>query len=211
MLLRKMRNYFVAGLLVLLPVGVTAWVLVKTFIQVDGFLGDLISRYTGHRIPGTGFVATIVIIFLVGLFASNLLGRKLISLGEYILNRIPFVNKIYVGVQQISAAILHKNKPLFREVVLIEYPRLDVYAVAFKTNEMASPLQDTDGEELVSVFVPTTPNPTSGFLLLLRQSDVISLPISVDEGVKLVISGGSVLPESWGPGLPQNRSEDPHG
>ena len=194
---RKMRTYFATGLLVILPVAVTAWLLWKIFSVLDGILGDLISHYVGRRIPGTGFVATLVLILLVGLFASNLLGRRLIALGEYILHRIPIVRQIYGGVQQISTALLGDKRSQYSRVVLVEYPRKGVYALAFQTNTMRAPLRGTDGEELVSVFLPTTPNPTSGFMLLLRREDVIPLAIRVEEAVKFVISGGSVPPLEW--------------
>ncbi|MBN1825282.1 MAG: DUF502 domain-containing protein [Candidatus Eisenbacteria bacterium] len=194
---RKLRTYFVTGLLVILPVAITTWLLWKIFIAVDGFLGDLISHYVGRRIPGTGFVATLILILLIGLFASNLLGRRLIALGDYLLHRIPIVRQIYSGVQQISTALLGDKRSEYSRVVLVEYPRTGVYAVAFQTGTLHAPLQDTDGEDLVSVFLPTTPNPTSGFLLLLRREDVIPLPIRVEEAVKFVISGGSVPPLEW--------------
>jgi len=196
-MLRKLRNYFVTGLIVVLPLVVTLWVLVNLFIKVDGYLGPLLERYTGRSIPGLGFVATIFIILFIGLFASNLIGRRLIGLGEYVLHKIPLVNKLYVGVKQIASVIFRNQERFFREVVAVEYPRKGVYAIAFLTNRMPSPVRRDGGAEMIAVFLPTTPNPTSGFLLLLPQSEVHSVPMSVEEGIKFVISGGAVLPHEW--------------
>jgi len=194
---RKLRTYFITGLLVISPVVVTAWILWKLFRFTDGFLGELIARYTERSIPGLGFIATVVLVLFIGLFASNLLGRRLIGLGEYVLRKIPFVNRLYVGVQQIAGVVFRDKKPLFQKVVAVEFPRKGVYAVAFLTNEITSPFDPEGAEEMVTVFLPTTPNPTSGYLLLLSSKEVHSLPMNVEEGVKFVVSGGAVVPEHW--------------
>lgn len=196
-LIRKLRNYFVTGLLVLLPLVVTGWVLWNLFVTVDGYLGPLFVRYTGRTVPGLGFAATIFLILFIGLFASNLFGRKLIGLGEYLVHKIPLVSKLYVGVKQIASVIFREQERFFRDVVAVEYPRKGVYAIAFLTNRMPSPVPGEAGAEMAAVFLPTTPNPTSGFLLLLPRDQVHSIPLSVEEGVKFVISGGAVLPDEF--------------
>lgn len=195
--IRKLRNYFAAGLLVILPTLLTVWFLFKLFVTVDGYLGPLIVRYTGRAIPGLGFAATVFLILFTGLFASNLIGRKLIGLGERIVHRIPIVSKLYLGVKQISAVIFRDQERFFRDVVAVEYPRKGIWAVAFLTNRMPSPIPTAGGAEMLAVFLPTTPNPTSGFLLLLPSSEVHRIPMSVEEGVKFVISGGAVVPDGW--------------
>lgn len=201
--MRKLRNYFATGLLVILPAVVTAYVLWKVFKWVDGFLGNLIGEYLGYQIPGVGFVATVVGIWFIGLLASNFIGRRFIALGEWILVKIPLVNKIYIGVQQIASVLLRDKRPVFQKAVMIEYPRRGVYSVAFVTNRSDTDFPVEGGKMLVSLFLPTTPNPTSGFLLILPEEDVIPLSMTVEEAVKLIISGGSVLPTRL---VEQNKS-----
>ncbi|MFH1277413.1 MAG: DUF502 domain-containing protein [Candidatus Eisenbacteria bacterium] len=196
-MIRKLRNYFAAGLLVILPILVTVWFLFKMFVSVDGYLGPLFVRYTGRSIPGLGFAATVFLILFVGLFASNLIGRKLIGTGERIVHRIPIVSKLYLGVKQISAVIFREQEKFFRDVVAVEYPRKGIWAVAFLTNRMPSVVPGAESAEMMAVFLPTTPNPTSGFLLLVPRDQMHPLPMSVEEGVKFVISGGAVVPDEW--------------
>lgn len=192
--MRRLRNYFVTGLLVILPSVVTGYVLWKVFVWVDGILGKLIARYLGYNIPGVGFVATVVAVWFIGLLASNFIGRRLIALGEWILRKIPLVNKIYIGVQQIASVMLREKRPVFQRAVMIEYPRRGVYSVAFVTNRTETEFPVEGEKMLVTLFLPTTPNPTSGFLLIMPEDDVIDLSMSVEEAIKLIISGGSVLP-----------------
>ncbi len=199
MVVAKLRNYFVTGLVILLPVVVTFTIFWNIFLKVDSFLGGLITRYTGYEIPGLGFVAMVIVISFVGLFASNLIGRRLISLGEWILVKIPLVNKMYVGVKQIASVLLAKKRTVFQRAVLLEYPRPGVYSVAFVTNEGDGPYPVGDGKKLITLFLPTTPNPTSGFLLILPLEDTVPLNMTVEDAIKLVISGGSVLPKEIAP------------
>jgi len=197
-LIRKLRNYFFTGLLVIVPLVVTAFILWRLFIHVDGYLGPLLVRYTGRSIPGLGFIATIFVILFIGLFASNLIGRRLIGIGEYILHKIPFVNKIYMGVKQISSVLFREEKRFFQQVVAVEYPRKGVWALAFLTSYLPTPVRSDAGRKVAAVFLPTTPNPTSGFLLLLPVEDVHEVDMNVEEGIKFVISGGAVLPPGRG-------------
>ncbi len=192
--IRKLRNYFATGLLVILPAIVTGYVLWKVFRWVDSFLGGLIGGYLGYNIPGIGFVATILGILFIGLLASNIIGRRFIALGEWILTKIPLVNKIYTGVQQIASVLLREKRAVFQRAVMLEYPRRGVYSIAFVTNETSTEFPVESGKNLVTLFLPTTPNPTSGFLLIMPEEDTIRLSMTVEEAIKLIISGGSVLP-----------------
>ena len=185
---RRLRNLFIAGLVILTPVVVTIYVFIFLFLKVDSLLGPLIFRLVGLRIPGMGFLAVLVLIFFTGLAARNYLGGKLIGFGEKILTKIPFINRIYVALQQISHAFLAQKRAIFKEAVLVEYPRKGIYAIGFVTSQME------DGR-MLSIFLPTTPNPTSGYLLFLPREEAIPLQMTIEEALKLVISGGAVAPE----------------
>ncbi len=185
---RRLRNRFIAGLVILTPVVVTAYVFIVLFLKVDSLLGPFIYRLVGWEIPGMGFLAILFLIFLTGLVARNYLGGKLIGFGEKILAKIPLINRIYVALQQISQAFLAQKRAIFKEAVLIEYPRKGLYAIGFVTSEM-------DDGQMLGIFLPTTPNPTSGFLLFLPREEAIHLQMTVEDALKLVMSGGAVAPE----------------
>lgn len=185
---RRLRNLFIAGLVILTPVVVTIYVFIFLFLKVDSLLGPLILRLVGLRIPGMGFLGVLVLIFFTGLAARNYLGGKLIGFGEKILTKIPFISRIYVALQQISHAFLAQKRAIFKEAVLVEYPRKGIYAIGFVTSQME------DGR-MLSIFLPTTPNPTSGYLLFLPREEAIPLQMTIEEALKLVISGGAVAPE----------------
>jgi uncharacterized membrane protein len=189
-MLRKLRLYFVTGLVILLPVVVTAYVFWEVFRRVDGLLGPLLARHVGYRVPGLGAIAVVVLILLTGGIASNFVGRKVVALGQRLLSRIPMLGRVYRAVEEILSAILASRKALFQEVVLLEYPRPGLYALAFVTSWDGF---DCPGEigPTVNVFLPTTPNPTSGVYLIVPRDSVTRLPLSVEDGMKLVISGGS--------------------
>lgn len=192
--MKRLRNYLVAGLVVLLPVVATWQVLVWLFNLIDGLLGGLVTRIFGRSIPGLGLAATVIIVLAVGALAANWFGRRLIDCGERLMRRTPIVRNVYSTIKQIIDAFVGANKTAFRNVVLIEYPRKGVYSPGFATGPTAGELSGKTKEDLVGVFVPTTPNPTSGFLLYVPRRDVIYLDMSVEDGLKLVISGGVVTP-----------------
>jgi len=185
---KKLRNRFIAGLVILTPVVVTVYVFIILFLKVDSLLAPLIYRFVGWEIPGMGFLAILLLIFLTVLIARNYLGRKLIGIGEKIMTKIPLINRIYVALQQISQTFLAQKRAIFKEAVLIEYPRKGLYAIGFVTSHM-------EEGKMLGIFVPTTPNPTSGFLLFLPREEVIPLQMKVEDALKLVISGGAVAPE----------------
>lgn len=185
---RKLRNRFIAGLVILTPVIITVYVFIILFLKVDSLLAPLIYRFVGWEIPGMGFLAILLLIFLTGLIARNYLGRKLIGIGEKIMTKIPLINRIYLALQQISQTFLAQKRAIFKEAVLIEYPRKGLYAIGFVTSKM-------EEGRMLGIFLPTTPNPTSGFLLFLPREEAIPLQMKVEDALKLVISGGAVAPE----------------
>ena len=202
------RRYFLTGILAILPLGITAWVLVKVFLTVDQTVRPWLTRWIGFEIPGLGFVATILCVLLVGIFASNIIGRTVIGRMEALFGRLPLVSRIYVAVKQIGEGVIG-NKNLFDRVVLFEYPRRGTWAIGFVTSEHRGTLQERTGAPVMHVFVPTTPNPTSGFLLFVPAADIIDLDISVEDGLKLVISGGAVTPGTPEMGSPDSLPERP--
>ena len=201
---KKLRGYFIAGLLVIIPLVLTIYVCWQLFVAIDGLLNEYVTiaifralglEPTYRPIPGLGLLALFFLILLVGFLARNYFGNKLISWGEQILGRIPVVRHIYSTFQQISQAFLAEKSEVFKTAVLFEYPRQGIYSIGFVTQDTKGLIQENLKPDVVSVFLPTTPNPTSGFLLFVPKSDVILLNISVEEALKLIISGGAIVPK----------------
>lgn len=193
--MRRLKKYFVTGLIVLLPIGATIYILTWLFKLADSFTASLVTLFLRRSIPGLGLLLTVSIILLVGFLATNILGRSIINFSHQILSRIPVVNSIYITVKQIVDAFLHKDKQAFQRVVMIEYPRKGIYGLGFVTGVAEGEVQLKTEQRVLNIFVPTTPNPTSGFLLLVPESDVIPLEMTVEEGIKMIISGGVITPE----------------
>ena len=191
----KLKTFFATGLLVSLPTVLTVFVLWKLFVFVDS-IRPFIARFIGYDIPGLGVIVTIAVIFLVGMLTANVLGKRVVGWGDSIVGRIPLVRFIYLGIKQLLEALSLGRKNLFREVVLVEYPRKGIYTLGFVSAECRGEIQEATKEELVNVFIFTTPNPTSGMLIMAPKKDVIPLRMSVEEGLKLVISGGIIAPPS---------------
>jgi len=194
-----LRKWLFTGLLVIVPGCITVWVLnwiVGTLDQTLGILPEAWQpdRLLGIHIPGFGVLLTLLILLLVGAVASNFVGRKLVSWGDAIISRIPVVRSIYSSVKQVSDTVFSDSGNAFRTAVLVQWPREGVWTVAFITGtpsgEVASYLRD----EFVSVFVPTTPNPTGGYFVLMRKSDCVELEMSVDAALKYIVSMGVVAP-----------------
>lgn len=201
---RRLRTYFLTGLVVLIPLVLTVYIIWKLFYAIDGLLRGVVTNVLERfGIPisslGLGFISVILLILLTGLIAKNYFGRKLIQLGELIFARIPLINRIYRAIQQISNAFFSERREVFKKAVLIEYPRKGVYSLAFLTQDTKGEVQDRLNQDMVSVFLPTTPNPTSGFLLFVPKRDVIEMNMSIEEALKLVISGGVIAPENVSP------------
>jgi len=195
-----LRKYLIAGLLVWLPLAATVVIIKLVIDLLDKTILLLPLEYRpeslfGFSIPGFGLVLAIAVLILTGMLAANLLGKQLVAFWEAILSRIPIVRSIYNAVKQISSTILTSEGKSFRKVVIVEYPRKGIWSIGFLTNEKVA--LDCEGIEtdLVAVFLPTTPNPTSGFILLFPKEDIIELDMSVEEGFKFIISIGVVVPE----------------
>jgi uncharacterized membrane protein len=193
------RRYFIAGLLVWVPIWVT--------LLVIGFVANLLDKsltllpdayqpqhWLGFNIPGLGVVFTLLIVLVTGILVTNFLGHRLITVWEAILARIPFVSPIYSGVKQVLTTVFSSDGKSFKKVLLIEYPRRDIWTLAFQTGVGLHEVEQKLGQPMVSVFVPTTPNPTGGFWLLVPKRDVVELDITVDSALKSIISLGIVLP-----------------
>ena len=194
-----MKRYFITGLLIWIPLGITLVVLNWLISTMDQSLDLLPSsvrpeRLLGVHIPGFGVVLTIVVVFVTGLLAANFIGQRLIRFWEGVLARIPVVKSIYYGVKQVSDTVLADTGLAFRKVLLVQYPRTGSWTVAFQTGRPGGDVINHLRGEYVSVYVPTTPNPTSGFFLMMPRSDVVELDMSVDEALKYIISMGVVAP-----------------
>lgn len=199
----SLKSIFFAGLVVTLPLAFTIFVFHFIFVNLDQFLGPLVTKLliklrapitSDFRVPGLGLFTTFVIIFLVGLFTRNIAGRRLVRLGEAILVKIPVFKNIYVGAKQVIETISASSSRAFSKVVLVEYPRQGIYALAFITGESRGEVGEKMEKEMINVFLPTTPNPTSGFFLLVPKDEIIELDMSVEDGVKMLISAGLVVP-----------------
>lgn len=193
--LRKLKRYIVTGALILGPVVVTGFLLWKSFLFVDGILSKAVNTIIGmteHPIPGLGFITLLILVALTGFAARNVFGQWLFTRFQRTINQIPLVNRVYKAVQQISAAIFSGKREVFKSAVLIEYPRQGIYSIAIMTADTSGVVQESLPEDTLSVFLPTTPNPTSGYLLFVPKKDVIPLDISVEEALKLIISGGTI-------------------
>jgi len=188
-----------AGLLVWVPLGVTLLIvafLVDLMDQTLRLLPESLQpeNLLGFRIPGLGAVLTAVIVFVTGMIVTNLFGMQLFNIGERILQRIPLVRSIYASVKQVTESMFSSGKS-FRKVVLVEYPRKGMWSLAFQTGTGAEEVRDKTGRDVANVFIPTTPNPTSGFFLMVPREDVVELDMSVDDGLKMLLSVGVVVPE----------------
>ena len=195
----KIKQYFITGLLVLVPLVITVWVL-KTFIGVmDQSLLLLPDAWHPHNlfkrdIPGLGAILTVAIVLVTGLLATNFFGKQLITLWENLLNRVPVVKSIYAGVKQVSDTLFSDSGNAFRHAVLVQFPHSGAWTIAFITGQPGGEVAIQLRGEHVSVYVPTTPNPTSGYFLLIPKEDVITLEMSVDEALKYIISMGVISP-----------------
>lgn len=194
-----LRRYFLAGILALAPVTITAWVLVKIFRTVDSWLRPLFEKALGFAIPGLGFVSTILLVLLVGVFASNFVGREMLGALGRVLRRVPFASSIYEAVRQIGDAFMGAQKGIIQRVVLFEWPSPGVWAMGFETGRVPPGLIPGSPREYSTIFYPTTPNPATGHIYLVPTDSLIELDITVEEALKLAISAGAVLPAQMRP------------
>lgn len=190
---QRIRTYLLTGFLVVLPAGVTIFVLLALFRFLDSLLGP-VFRFFEIEIPGLGLISGILLILVVGFMASNVLGRRLVSLVDAVILRIPFARTIYAATKQLGDTMLQQNRTAFKEAVLLEWPRPGLYSVGFVTGQARGEAQAKTSENIVNVFVVSTPNPTTGFLCMVPESQLIRLEMSVEDALKLVVSAGILAP-----------------
>lgn len=194
---RKLRTYLLAGLIVVLPAVISVYVLWLMFNVLDSWFRSLVQYLwptASWSFTGVGALVSLTTILVVGWLTSSLIGRRLISLNDWVFLRMPLVRSVYKTVKQIMDAFLQQGNAAFQQVVLLEYPRPGLWALGFITGEMRGEVEQRLQRDLVSVFIPTTPNPTSGLLILVPRSDLTLLNMPVEDGIKLIISGGVVTP-----------------
>ncbi|MDA0654762.1 MAG: DUF502 domain-containing protein [Proteobacteria bacterium] len=201
---RRLRNHFFTGIIVTAPIAITIFLVWQFIGFVDGTIAGLIparylpQTYLPFAVPGIGLLIAFVFLTLVGALAANFLGRWLVRTGDRIVNRMPVVRSVYGTLKKIFETVLAQSSRSFREVVLVEYPRKGIWAVGFITGTTEGEIQTITTSKMINVFLPTTPNPTSGFLLFVPHDTVVPLQMSVEEGIKLVISGGIMVPPEQG-------------
>ncbi|WP_270730211.1 DUF502 domain-containing protein [Shimia sp. Alg240-R146] len=208
--LGRLRSSFLTGIVVILPIALTIWLIWTLVGWVDSFVLPLIpdtiqpEKYIGINLRGVGLIIFLIFTVVVGWIAKGLLGRSLIHWGEGLVSRMPVVRSIYSGVKQIAETIFAQTERSFEKACLIEYPRRGIWAIGFISTTAKGEVADTAATtgDLMSVFVPTTPNPTSGFLLFFPKDDIVELEMSVEDAAKLVISAGLVYPNSKDPTQP---------
>lgn len=194
------RRYLIAGLLVWLPIGVTILIIRLLVGFMDKTLTFIPKAYhpdtlLGFHLPGLGVVLAVCIVFITGIVVANFFGRRMVALWESLLARIPLVRTIYTSVKQIAETVLASNGQSFRKVLLVEYPRRGIWTLAFQTGNTLGEIREQTGTDIVNVFVPTTPNPTSGFFVMVPREDIVELQMSVDDGLKMIMSMGVIVPD----------------
>jgi len=199
----RIKNYFLTGVIITAPVAITIYMSSCLLVWINESTSRLIPKqwtigdFAPYAVPGLGLVLLLVILTFIGMFTTGFVGGFFVRLGEKIIRRMPIISSIYSLFKQIFETFLSKRKNSFREVVLIEYPRKGIWTLAFVSQDRTGgEIEKKNKTKTLSVFVPTTPNPTSGFLLFIPQTDVIKLNMSVEEGIKYVISCGIVAPEN---------------
>jgi uncharacterized membrane protein len=212
-MMQALRRYLIAGLLIWVPLGITVFVIRVMVGLMDQTILLIPPQWRpeallGFNIPGLGVVLVLVIVLLTGMIVANILGRKLVGLWDAILSRIPLVRTIHSAVKQVMETILNSGSKSFRKVMLIEYPRKGVWTLAFQTGEVAGEIRDKTGVPVVTVFVPTTPNPTSGFVIIVPKEELIELDMPVEEGLKLIMSLGVVSSNGEAVKLSEEQAEN---
>jgi uncharacterized membrane protein len=178
------------GLLVIVPLGASILILIWIFNSIDNILQPIIRTIWGQNIPGVGFGVTVILIYLAGVVARNVIGKRIFKWGDSVLNRVPVFRLLYRSIRQILTSFSIDDNTGFMQVVLVDFPYRGMKAIAFITNEII----DKDGKKSISVLIPTAPNPTSGFMEIVKEEDIIRTKISVDEAVKMIVSAGRIMP-----------------
>ena len=198
----RIRSWFFTGILVMTPLILTIYVVWAFITFVDNLVVPIVpyyyrpSTYLPFPIPGLGLIIVFIFTTFVGILATGLFGRTLIRLWENILSRMPVVRSVYSAIKQILETVMATQSDAFRQAVLVEYPRKDIWAIGFVTGSTKGEVGENVNKKMVNVFMPTTPNPTSGFLLFFPEKDLIFLKMSVEDALKLVVSGGMVIPKN---------------
>ncbi len=200
-ILLRMKAYLFTGILVTAPVTITFYMVYKLIAFIDVSVGSLISHdvqlsaYFPFNIPGIGLLFLITILIIIGMFTTGYIGNLFVRLGEYIVSKMPFISSVYSLLKQVFETFFSNKKQSFNQVVLLEYPRKGLWVIGFVSAQTTGEVAENFDTKMLNVFVPTTPNPTSGFLIFVPQSDVIKLDMSVEDGLKFVISCGIVTPD----------------
>jgi uncharacterized membrane protein len=197
-ILNTIRNQFLIGLVVAVPLVVTILVLLWLFNTVDNILQPIIRIVDGSNLPGVGLVATILLIYLTGLVSSNVVGRQLIRYGENMVYRVPLVRTLYSLIKQVVESFSSNGKNNFLQVVLVEYPRRGVMSLAFVTSELC----DKSGQKMLSLLIPTAPNPLSGYVIVVPEEEVVRTSMKIDAAMRMIISCGAILPPDTSNGKP---------
>ena len=198
--MKRLRNYFISGLLFWVPLALTVLV-IKFFLELinnlvpQKYLPEAIFNLD-TTIPGSGIILVLIVILITGVLVTNILGRKLVALWERVLNRIPGFRNVYNVLKKVSDTVFNTSTDSFRKAFLIQYPSKGIWVIAFQSGDYRGEAESIIGEETINLFVPTTPNPTSGFFVLIAKKDAFELDMSVEEAFKLVISAGVVTPNS---------------
>jgi uncharacterized membrane protein len=199
----KIKGYFFAGLLVLVPISLTVYIIYELFLAIDGILKQIVfvvvresfgSFFTTQPIPGMGFIALLFLILGTGMAARSYFGKKLVEVGDRAVTRIPFISPIYNTVRQISQALFGEQREFFKKTVLVPFPSSGMWRLGFHVQDVRGEIPTALQQDMVSVFVPHTPNPTSGFLVFFPKEEVIELEMPVEEALHLIVSGGTAVP-----------------
>lgn len=203
---QKTGSYFLRGLITLLPLLVTLWLITIVFQFADGILGWLFTALFGHSIPGLGIIILFAMIFLTGFLATHVFGSKLIKFGEDLLYRIPIVKGVYSSAKQINDVLfVHKTTDEYRKACLLEYPRKGLWSIGFITSDAAAEIETKAKEKMINVFIANTPTPATGFLIMVPAREVILLDMKIEDAFKYVISGGVLKPVDLSQELPLRK------
>ncbi len=201
--LRKLRAIVIAGLVVTVPIGLTIWIFVWLFTQIDKLLQGPIKYIFGRHITGVGFGVIVVLVLIIGAITTNMMGKRIIRWAEDQLSRVPITRILYVGIRQVIQSFSDPEKTGFMQVVMVEYPRKGLHTIGFITNEHI----DEAGKKMINVFIPTAPNPMTGFLQIMDESEIIRTSLTIEEGLKMVVSAGRMSPKEVGDKLVQAQND----
>ena len=200
----RLRNYFLTGFIVCAPLAITAYIAWSLIGWIDSWVKPYLparynpDNYLPFVVPGFGLIVALVLITLIGFLAANFIGRSIVRYGEYLLDRMPLVRGVYRALKQIFETVLSNKSEMFRQVGLVEYPRKGVWSIVFVAGEKYTEINarlDTETDPLIAVFMPCTPNPTTGFLMYVYKSEIVMLDMSIEDGAKLIVSAGLVAPD----------------